>query len=151
MERNAALKLADEILVATAPNVPFGLRAALSESFELMEAPQTRLVQANQERRKAFLLSAHGLVIVDVQTDPPSAAFRWVDLSDASLTREIHTIEEKQSGAWWTTTWLLHASGGVVESLVGSEGPQRADEVELFARAVAKATGWPIEAPARSS
>jgi hypothetical protein len=141
MERNDAAMLADELLVAVGPEASYGLKPVLTEVFEMVAAPDQWLLIREGGELGVHLLCGHSLLVVKVDGEKPfSVDVGRVDLTKAALTRTGHAIEAKNSGIWWTTTWRLN--GDVM--FTGQEGPRVIDKSELFARAVARAAGWPL-------
>jgi len=143
MNRQVAFRLADEALISTAPDASLLLRPVLAETFEMMEAPEAQLIARDSGEVKVYLLHPSGLSITNVRAESPTTGVQWVDLSETTITRQCDEVKGNHSGIWWQTTWRL-IYGQVSEVFVGHEGPQSVDEVERFARAVARAAGWPI-------
>jgi hypothetical protein len=145
MERNDAATLADGLLVAVDPEARYGLKPVLTEAFEMMEAPEQSLMIREGGELSVYLLCGRNLLVVKVDGEKPySVDVGRVDLTKATLTRACHAIEAKNSGIWWATTWRLNSNSMAEVLLTGQEGPRVIDKSELFARAVARAAGWPL-------
>jgi hypothetical protein len=144
MDRDDASQLADTILAAASAESAEKLRAMLIGTFAIMEAPVAKLV-THAGGLKAYLLSSHSLLIAHISTQQPSVDFQHVDLAKVRLTRSCHDAENTATGGTWTATWRL-IDDHINEEFVGQEGPESADDVGLFAQAMAKAAGWPVVA-----
>ena len=92
------------------------------------------------------LLTGESLVVIAlVEGDAPWFEIKRLDLSEARLSRSALDFE-KQPSIWWVTKW--HISDGTTDVfLTGNEGPVVSGGAEGFARAVARAAGWPIDGP----
>ena len=145
MNEQGAQLVASEILakIVVHSEARTALYPGLVEILGMMEVPRCRLIVSREGGVKVYLLQSSSLLIVDVQSEPPGIDVGWVRLAEATLTRRCHDIEGKPNGIWWKTTWQL-TSGSLTEEFVGVEGPRVVDDTEKFARAVARAVGWPL-------
>jgi hypothetical protein len=148
MDREQAAKLADTILGGTDPETSAKLRMMLVETFASMEQPGATLV-ASAGGLKAYLLCPPSLLIAHISTQQSSVDFHSVDLTQVTLTRSCHDAEGAAESGSWTTTWRL-SNEHIKEEFVGREGPSTAEDVGLFAGAVARAAGWPLVAAGSS-
>ena len=148
MDREQATQLADTILAATAPETAEKLRMMLVETFATMEQPEATLV-SSAGGLKAYLLCPPSLLIAHISVQQSSVDFHSVDLAEVALTRSCHDAEGSGGDSSWTTTWRL-SNEHIKEEFVGREGPSTAEEIGLFARALARAAGWPVLTAAAS-
>jgi hypothetical protein len=142
MERRDAFTIADKLLIATGPDEVHRLRPPLTETLGMLNQPEH--IHFDVPNRTVYLLGPGSLVVVTVQASPLHVSVERIDLTDVRITRACHDIEQSHTGVWWKTTWTVTNEHANV-SLVGRDGPQGADDVEMFGRAVAQTAEWPID------
>jgi hypothetical protein len=87
MDRDTAFALADELVIAIAPDDAEKLRPVLAEVFEGIQSIGPRLVKRRGGQPLTVYLLDPGLFIVRAYPGSTDLDVRWIDLTDTTVTK----------------------------------------------------------------